>query len=270
LGTQDRLINPGHRDEDNPGLAQRAGRIAGWAARTGFSLSKRLPGVEAAERGFHQVERQLLGELRRRLDEVDDPYLVALSAASTNSGSDGRTGESSTFPAKDAIAVVGRPEPLRAAMAELLNRSIGFGRDQARDYLFAVILRQLTPDEARILSALSDGAPYPLIDVVERNPLGGTGRTVLRNASTVGKAAGVSLLDEVPSYVTRLIAIGLAEADEEVDSLTTQYEILMTDDVVRRAEGSVKRAKFVRRTVRISHLGAGFWAACDPTGGPLA
>ena len=162
-------------------------------------------------------------------------------------------------PARDYV------EPLRAAMAQLLNHSIGFGRERAREYLYAVILRQLTPDEARILSALSDGSPFPVLDVAERTNLGAAGRIVLRNASTVGKVAGVSLPDQVPGYVTRLIGLGLAELDEEVPALETQYEILMTDETVRDAEKQVKRVKFLRRTVHITRLGAQFWQACDPS-----
>jgi hypothetical protein len=64
--------------------------------------------------------------------------------------------------------------------------------------------------------------------------------------------------------VTRLIGLGLVDLDEEVPSLETQYEILLTDETVRDAEKHVKRAKFVRRTIHISRLGAQFWQACDP------
>ncbi|WP_236808295.1 Abi-alpha family protein [Amycolatopsis albispora] len=249
-------------------FAERAGKLASIAARAGYSLGKRLPGADAAERGLRSLERLALTELRRRLEEVDDPYLAALSAASAmNVGGNGRHVQPLNGEIRGTVVVMPSSEsvePLRAAMAELLNRSIGFGRERAREYLYAIILRQLTPDEARILSALSDGAPFPLIDVTERNGLGGAGRVVLRNASTVGKAAGVTLLDQVPAYVTRLIGLGLAEPDEEVPELETQYEILLTDDAVRAAENSVKRVKFVRRTVHISRLGKEFWAACDP------
>jgi hypothetical protein len=34
-----------------------------------------------------------------------------------------------------------RAEPLRAGMAQLLNGSIGFGRQRAGEYLYAIILR---------------------------------------------------------------------------------------------------------------------------------
>ena len=241
-------------------LARRAGQLAGWAARTGFALGRKLPGVETAERGVRQVERQVLTELRRRLDEVGDPYHAALTAASAMNRPAAVESAVTLVPARDNHA-----EPLRAAMAELLNHSIGFGRDRAREYFYAIILRQLTPDEARILSALSDGSPFPAVDVVERTNLGGNGRVVLRNASTVGKAAGVSLPDQVPGYVTRLIGLGLVDLDEEVPALETQYEILLTDETVRDAEKQVKRVKFVRRTIHVSRLGAQFWQACDPS-----
>ncbi|RJQ85986.1 Abi-alpha family protein [Amycolatopsis panacis] len=249
--------------EDVANLARRAGKLAGWAARTGFELTRKLPGIDTAERGLRQVERGLLSELRRRLDEVDDPYHAALAAASAMNRSDsaGRVVEASVMlvPSRE------RTEPLRAAMAELLNHSIGFGRDRAREYLYAIILRQLTPDEARILAALSDGSPFPAVDVAERTGIGGTGRTVLRNASTVGKAAGVALPDQVPAYMTRLIGLGLVDLDEEVPALETQYEILLTDETVRAAEEQVKRCKVIRRTVHISRFGAQFWHACDPS-----
>lgn len=274
MGAADRLPGSSADGGDSgSGLVHRAGSLAGWAARTGLSIGRRLPGAEVAERGLQSIERMALTELRRRLDDVDDPYHVALSQASamTHHTDNGRAQDPVTVRATTTImpsvsASLGQVEPLRAAMAELLNQSIGFGKDRARDYLYAVILRQLTPDEARILSALADGAPFPVIDVTERSALGGVGRVVLRNASTVGKSAGVSLLDHVPSYVTRLIGLGLADLGEEAAGLDTQYEILMTDETVRAAEASVKRARFVRRTVHISRLGVHFWRSCDPTG----
>ncbi|PRX50335.1 uncharacterized protein DUF4393 [Prauserella shujinwangii] len=252
---------------DSEDLVRRAGRVAGWAARTGRTLGRRLPGADTAERGLRSLEKAALAELRRRLDAADDPYLVALGQAAAANVPGAPHPANAQVGAEGVLAVTprGRPEPLRSAMAELLNRSVEFDRAQARDYLYALILRQLTPDEARIVSALADGAPFPLLHVAERTSLGGAGRIVLRNASTVGKVAGVSLPDHVPAYVTRLLALGLADADEELPALDTQYEILMTDEVVRAAEQLVRRPKHIRATVRVSPLGVGFWQACDPT-----
>lgn len=258
--------------DDN--LVNRVGRLAGRAARTTYTVGKRLPGADSAERGLRSAERMVLGELRRRLDAVDDPYQAALSQASAmtrhgdnGSGAHGSAGSGEIPDTVTVLPAERDAEPLRAAMAELLNHSIGFGVDRAREYLYAVMLRQLTPDEARIIAALADGSPFPAVDIAERAAFGGTGRIALRNASTVGKQAGVSLLDHVPSYVSRLIGLGLIERDEEVPAMETQYEILLTDSTVRAAEESLRRPKAIRHTVHISPLGVQFWQACDPAGG---
>lgn len=270
MTTEDRLISAGvsatavqtdrkpvkNGQVDN-GLLGTASRVAGWAARTGVSAARKLPGAGVAERGAREVERRALVELRKRLETVGDPTLVTLRTPERDVSRDTAS--------PDAVVVVpardGEVEPLRAAMAELLNRSIGFGRERSREYLYAVILRQLTPDEARVLATMADGTPFPLVDVVER---GRDGRVLLRNASTVGKAAGVTLADHVPDYVTRLVEFGLVDVESELDALSTQYEVLLTDDEVRAAQDGAKRAKIVRHTARISRLGIEFWRSCDP------
>src|SRR5699024_3085177 len=221
-------------------LIHRAGRLANRAVRGGYAVGRRVPGVQAAERGLRSAERLALTELHRRLDRVDDPYRAALSQAaamtrpSTNGVQQGQlTPGEQQRDEVELAATDGAGEPLRAAMGELLDHSIGFGADRAREYLYAMILRQLTPDEARIVAALADGSVFPSMDVAERTGLGGTGRIVLRNASTVGKSAGVSLHEAVPAYLTRLAGLGLVDIDEEAAAMDTQYEILLTDSTVR-------------------------------------
>lgn len=268
---------------------QRAGRLAGWAARTGYTLGKRVPGADSAERSLRNLEQKALTELHKRMENASNRRLLELtelptvpeapaghgehaqqgganghgangSAGSAGSaGSKGSTG-SAQRSATTAVALPLPADPLRAGMAALLNRSTLMNRDAARDYLYASILRQLTPDEARVVSALSDGTDYPVVDVTERR----TGRVLLRNASTVGKTAGVSATEHVPVYVTRLVGFGLAELEGEKTDLSTQYEILMTDETVRKAEDLAKRPKITRGTLRISALGMNFWLACAP------
>lgn len=238
-------------------LARRAGGLVSRAARVGYALRKHLPGVGAAEQRWHSVEQRALGELRRRLDSSSAPYLTTLTQTSHTAPH---------YSEARAVTAAEPSEPLRVGMAELLNRSAALDHAGARDYLYTLILRQLAPDEARILSVLAHDGPFPLIDVVERSHLGRASGTLLRNASTVGDVAGVSLPDHVPGYVTRLIAFGLADTGGAASSLSTQYEILLADATVRAAVGSVRRTGIRRRTVRISSLGLNFWQACDPAG----
>ena len=80
------------------------------------------------------------------------------------------------------------------------------------------------------------------------------------------RLAGVQLLDLTPVYIRRLRDWDLVQTTPESADLKTSYEILETDDAVRR---TVERAKkngqrdvIQRRTLKMSDLGRALWAAC--------
>lgn len=75
----------------------------------------------------------------------------------------------------------------------------------------------------------------------------------------------MALHDEVPHYLTRLHALGLVEIGPELENMDDQYEILQTEARIREALRSARSTKAVRRSVRLSDLGARFWKRCDPT-----
>lgn len=235
-------------------LVNQAGRFARWATKAGTEFARSLPGAVEVQAELQQLERTVLGELRRRLDNVDPLR-------------DGRPTGDDEPSARPAAAVPPKQtEPLRVAMAELLLRSIEQTRQRAREYLYLTILRQLLPDEARILSALADGSSYPLLHVDCRTGVTGT-RRLLSHASTVGRAAGVAVPGQVPRYLTRLLHLDLVEVGEMDPSLAVQYDICLTEELVREAEDAARtegRARILRRTVRISPLGRELWDACHP------
>jgi hypothetical protein len=237
-------------------LVTQAGLLARWATRTGADLARRLPGAAAVESELGELERRVLGELRRRLDNVDP--LPSSSDAEPEEPPD--TVRARTAPPPR------QTEPLRVAMAELLTRSVEQTAQRAREYLYLAIVRQLLPDEARILAALADGSTFPLVHVDRRIGVAGSQR-VLANASTVGRAAGVSVPAAVPRYLTRLLHLGLVATGDPDPELGVQYDILMTDPGLRAAEDAARaegRARIVRGTVRISELGRDLWDACHP------
>jgi hypothetical protein len=147
----------------------------------------------------------------------------------------------------------------------LLDRSMYSRPDESRNSLYLALLQGLLPDEARILAALSDGSAYPIIDVAE--PVLGTSTAfVLTNASTVGRAAGVSLPHCTPLYIGRLVQAGLAAIGPEGgNSMYDDYEMLLTDAAVNlaltKARRGVRSARVIRRTVRITELGQEMWEA---------
>lgn len=229
----------GERDAAAVDLVGRATRAAGRLARTGWRVTRTLPGGALAEQGLLRLESSLIQGVR--------------GLGSTNGHVEPVT----------LVLPVGRDQPMRVAMAELLNESANTDNQGAATRLHATILRQLVPDEARIVAALADGVPRPAIDVVERTALRTTHRIVLRNASTIGRAAGVSAPEYVPLYVTRLYRLGVVEIGDEDESLGEQYDILLTDQQVRTA--AARGTRIVRHTVALSELGRRFWRASDPT-----
>ncbi|HWE91369.1 MAG TPA: Abi-alpha family protein [Pseudonocardiaceae bacterium] len=243
--------------------AERVGHAAGWLARAGWRVTQAVPGGAAAQRRMLEWEDAVTTEVRRRREHIGDtPGFPWRPVIDTTSGE------------RRMVTVVratnGHLEPLRAGMAELLNRSAHSDSDAGRVYLYTAILRQLVPDEARILAELTDDQPRPLVNIAVRGPLGGVRRMVLEDASTVGRDAGLAVPDYVPFYVGRLHRFGLVDIGEEDPDLADQYAILTNESVVKSAERAARRAwrvppRTIRRTLVISELGKRFWAACDPT-----
>jgi hypothetical protein len=134
--------------------------------------------------------------------------------------------------------------------------------------LYHRILDQLSPDEARILGALSDGHASPLLHVRPLSPAGILGEPTLENASLIGKMANVSLPQLTPQYVTHLLALGLVQVGSERSSLKDDYQILMADPGVLKASRKATRGpispRYEKHTLRLSPLGRSLWAACFP------
>lgn len=193
-----------------------------------------VPGYQMALRQARRAEAALLREVKGRIEEI----------AATPSG------ESADSRAR--------------ALAELLNASMDTDPRRSEEQLHLRILRQLLPDEARILAALSDGTRFAVVHVYVRG--GGGVRPALENACTVGRVAAVHLNDAVPAYVTHLRQLGLAEEGPAEELLSDQYALLTSEDVVQEAiagaEGGIRGSKTVRRTLRISRLGSELWTAC--------
>jgi hypothetical protein len=150
-------------------------------------------------------------------------------------------------------------------LGSLLERALFYSPDDSRHALYRALLEALVPDEARILAALSDGSAYPVIHIAEPTGTGGN-VTVLANASTVGRVAGVSVPTYTPLYLTRMLQLGLvAIGPEGPSTMANDYEILLADDEVNIAQAKARRgirgARVIKRTVSITALGRELWEA---------
>ena len=218
--------------------------------------ARAIPGVALIEAQASAGERLVRREIKRRVDEFDprkptsEPYRPMLVAPPDGSN-----------PRPEVAA-----PSVEEKMTALLTRSVHESPSESRRTLHEVLVDELVPDEARILSALSDGSSYPLVHIAAPG-VGSYQRLVLENASSVGRAAGVALPDRVHLYVSHLRRLGLVEAGPEDHSLKDEYDILLTEPNLRAtiaATGKGPRgARIIRRTVRMSDLGRELWEAAQ-------
>jgi hypothetical protein len=156
--------------------------------------------------------------------------------------------------------VASSPEPLRDKMERLQSRALEQTTKGGQTELFHRILDQIVPDEARILSALSDGSVSPLVNVRGWSRAG-----ILENASLVGRTANLALPLMTPTYVGHLLSLGLLQVGPEEPSLKDDYQILMAESPVLKAikagaKGPIP-ARIEKATVRLSGLGLALWDA---------
>jgi hypothetical protein len=151
------------------------------------------------------------------------------------------------------------PDSPAQVMQGLISRSLEQDTVAGKAEVHLSLLRQLVPDEARILATLAETTSAPLVHVVHRS----RGDLLLENASLVGRTASVTVPSLTPQYVTHLRALGLVELGPENEADGYGYELLLADSGVRRAlrDGQLGKlpAKIVRRTVRLSPLGLEVW-----------
>lgn len=156
-------------------------------------------------------------------------------------------------------------DTLGTKMRGLLERALDNSTSSSQMELFHHILDQLVADEARIISALSDGSTSPLVNVHDWTRRRVQGRAVLENASLIGRTANVALPDMVPSYVSHLLSLGLVELGPEDEDLKDDYEVLMAETVVLQAIKTASRgplaAKVDKYTLSLSGLGQALWKA---------
>lgn len=207
------------------------------------------------------------GELPARLIEQSGRVLKAVENAAVKVLADrilavsAPTGLALEAPRTDRSELTATPAAL---LDELLARSVRGSSDHGHDEYYRGLLRQLVPDEARILAKLATGHHSPVVSILRR----GNGSAVLENASLVGRTAAVTVPSRTPAYVTHLLQLGLVELGPEDPDAGTDYELLLADRAVRDAlrEGQLGKvpARVVRATVRLSDAGRDLWAAARP------
>lgn len=154
------------------------------------------------------------------------------------------------------------PEQLRERGDSLL-RHVGDQGDRAGEHpAFPRILRELLPDEARIIRFMALAGPQPAIDVRTKTPLGVGSELIAVGINLVAEMSGCTYPDRNPQYLANLDRLGMIHfSDEQVED-PRRYSFIEAQPAAGEAMERAKKAMSVYRSIRITQFGLQFAQVC--------
>ena len=254
--TRNRKPGDGNEPPPLPSGLVAVGRYMGQVGR-------RIPVVNAMERRARAIEERVLTGLGERMQR-------ARGGGESGSSGGSREGAERTQRTQRAFYVPVH-EPPQRLLSDLLAIAARQDEHDAREYLFTATLRELTPDEARLMAALSDGKSRAILHInATGNRLAGPSERVAGYLSTLGDEADVRLPDRIGHYLGRMVDKGLVvEGAPTAESKAYQGSLLASTVVTRELERLRQariRPKLVHGSVALSRFGRELWAHCDDGG----
>lgn len=171
-------------------------------------------------------------------------------------------------PALEALRYIGHEETLRDLYANLLASSMDSATAASAHPAFVEILKQITPDEAKLLNLLAQQRPFPLLNVRAELKNGKGGVDALVNFSTLGEESNVENLYLVPNYIDNLCRLGLIEVPMFFTYTAENiYEPLENHPKIVELKSQIeadpeRKPEIERRGLRVTQLGKQFISAC--------
>ncbi len=175
-------------------------------------------------------------------------------------------------PALESLRYTGHESSLSDLYANLLAASMDKATADGAHPAFVEIIKQLTPDEAKIVGLFAHPIAFPLVTVrweyKNPTPEENGGVDVLVNFSEIGKQAGVEFLNLTPTYLDNLCRLGLAEIPVmfqytnkgTYDSLESAPEVLSVKSNIE--QNPKLRAVVERKGLQVTQLGKQFAHVC--------
>lgn len=178
-------------------------------------------------------------------------------------------------PAIEAMRFTFDVPDLREMYANVLAAAMNVDIAHRAHPAFVEIIKQLNPDEARILRVLSDRRYRPIINVFVKEK-GKEGKSLVsRYQALIDEEAGIVRPDLFPSYVDNLSRLGLIEVPEDAELTKpgvydpilacAPVATLLAD--INASEG--KEAEVGKSLLRLTSLGEQFVGVCTTATDPM-
>lgn len=173
-------------------------------------------------------------------------------------------------PALQYISYCMDNDELRNMYANLLANSMNRVAKNGVHPGFVEIIKQLCPDEAKIMKYFYSHTIVPTITLRYSDDNDGEA-DIVKNFSNIGELAGCEQPFEINKYFDNLTRLGLLESSTGLLSLAdkTQYEPLKRHKLIISAENDLdhyrphfNKTRFVEGYVRISDYGKAFCSIC--------
>lgn len=175
-------------------------------------------------------------------------------------------------PALEALRFAMDEQELRSLYAALLATAMHRPSSSNAHPAFVEIIKQLTPDEARIIRVFADGLARPMLNL---NKIGPLAPGLVSPSSTVA-GEGFQIVDEevglrgvpaFPTYLMNLIRLGLLEMPPNLRiAVNETYAEIEAHEEIKQLRAEVEaegcRLEIVRRMIRLTPLGHQFLRAC--------
>ncbi|YCI28390.1 DUF4393 domain-containing protein [Erwinia sp. PK3-005] len=247
---------PIYQDALQP-AAQEVGKALGTVAKL---VNVALAPVSALVWGYDQIREFTATKVAEKLKDVPPEKIVTPSPNVAG-------------PAIEALRYTGHEESLSEMYASLLATAMNKDTIQKAHPAFVDIIKQLTPDEAKIVRGFAANHTInPIISLIASNPnkpISDGHLIVLRHFSQIGQRAGCEHIDLVPAYLDNLVRMGLCEIpDDMAYTNDTWYSPLINHpDLISKIEDMkiFNRQTEVKKSVlMITDFGRQFALACCP------
>ncbi|WP_456254993.1 DUF4393 domain-containing protein [Pseudomonas iridis] len=171
-------------------------------------------------------------------------------------------------PAVEALRFAGHEESLRDMYANLLATAMDKNTATGAHPAFVEIIKQLTPDEAKLIAYFMNSIAFPLITVRSESKTGGGGFDMQKNVSLFAREAKLEVSRLVPTYLDNLSRLGLINIPESYSYTGPNvYDELENFDIVVMAKHLIEQNQertcdLVRGAVVVTSLGKQFGSVC--------
>lgn len=234
---------------------QPAAKELGVALQTiAKSIHLVLAPVSALVWGYERIRDYVIASLAERFQNIPKERLITPSP--TVAG-----------PVLEALRYAGHEPTLRELYANLLATSMDVNTAREAHPAFVDIIRQLTPDEARLVGLFALRRPFPIITVRALRKEDEGGVDILRHFSLLGEEAACTHPELIPGYLDNLCRLGLAEIPAHtIYTAPGVYEPLENHFKVSEAVSEIQKEdmkpEIKREALFVTTLGRQFIDAC--------